>query len=110
MKRIHYVLAILLLNSVGSNALAEERGERLYTQNCMVCHADDGGGAMPGVSDLSENRAWSTLSESKLIARLKQGIKTPGSPVSMPPKGGNLELTDADLQVIISYMRASFLK
>ena len=75
----------------------------------MVCHADDGSGAMPGVSDLSENRTWSTIPESQLLTRLNKGIQTAGSAVSMPPKGGNPDLTDTDLIAIIAYMRKEFL-
>ena len=68
-------------------------GEELYMKNCMVCHADDGSGAMPGVVDLDENKAWSTIDEKILINRLKQGIQKPGAAISMPAKGGNPDLT-----------------
>ena len=81
----------------------------MYVQSCMVCHADDGSGSMPGVADLTLNRSWATEDESKLILRLKQGINSPKTEVTMPPKGGNPELSDNDLREIIRYMRASFL-
>lgn len=89
---------------------ADSRGEKLYMQNCMVCHADDGSGAMPGVLDLEENRAWSTMNKIKLLTRLKQGIQKTDESISMPAKGGNPNLTDKDLKEIINYMRQSFLK
>ena len=89
---------------------ADSVGEQLYMQNCMVCHADDGSGAMPGVLDLDENRAWSLIDDETLLTRLKQGIQKPGASISMPAKGGNPNLTDKDLKEIINYMRQSFLK
>lgn len=89
---------------------ADNFAEQLYSQNCLVCHAEDGKGAMPGIPDLQESRAWSTLTEQELLARLKQGIQTPGSVMMMPPKGGNPDLTDDNLREIIRYMREAFLK
>ena len=93
-----------------SGVKAATRGEKLYTQNCMVCHADDGSSAMPGVSDLNENRAWITMDEKTLLSRLKKGIQKPGATMVMPAKGGNQSLTDKDLEEIIRYMRQTFFK
>lgn len=106
-------IKLLLFSFVFFSAItvkAESTGERLYMNNCMVCHADDGSGAMPGVIDLEENRAWSMTESKTLLKRLKQGIQKPGAGISMPAKGGNPDLTDNDLNKIISYMRQSFLK
>ena len=89
---------------------AASRAEKLYLQNCMVCHADDGSGAMPGVSDLTENKAWSAISERLLLDKLKKGIQRDGASINMPAKGGNPNLTDNDLKEIIRYMRKSFLQ
>ena len=103
-------LAIICVFLFFSYAIkAEASAEQLYMQNCMVCHADDGSGAMPGVSDLTKNRNWSTIPESQLLARLNKGIQTASSAVNMPPKGGNPNLNDKDLIAIISYMRKEFL-
>jgi len=103
-------LVICFLMVLSLSVKAEDIGEQLFIQNCMVCHADDGGGAMPGVSDLTESHSWSTLPESQLLGRLKAGVLKPESSVSMPPKGGNSELTDDDLIKIIKFMKSEFLK
>lgn len=89
---------------------AESTGEKLYMNNCMVCHAADGSGAMPGVIDLDKNRTWAMVESKILLKKLKRGIRTPGARLSMPAKGGNPDLTDNDLNKIIHYMRQSFLK
>ncbi len=103
-----FFLCFIFIYSISVNAAT--RGEKLYLQNCMVCHADDGSGAMPGVLDLDENRAWSMIDDIKLLTRLKQGIQKPDASISMPAKGGNPNLTDKDLKEIIHYMRQSFLQ
>jgi mono/diheme cytochrome c family protein len=103
-----FFLCFIFIYTTAVNAAS--RGENLYRQNCMVCHADDGTGAMPGVSDLEKNRAWSTMDKIKLLTRLKQGIQKIDASMSMPAKGGNSDLTDKDLNEIINYMRQSFLK
>ncbi len=103
-----FFLCFIFIYSTSVNAAA--RGEKLYLQNCMVCHADDGSGAMPGVSDLTENKAWSVIDEGSLLVKLNKGIQKQGATMSMPAKGGNPDLTDKDLKEIINYMRQSFLK
>jgi len=105
-----YLVIVLAFSVIAFDVRAQPKAENLYAQNCMVCHGDDGSGAMPGVSDLTENRNWSTMNELKLVKRLKQGIQSPGATVSMPPKGGNPDLSDDDLKALIHYMRAEFLK
>ncbi|MFK5914495.1 MAG: cytochrome c [Woeseiaceae bacterium] len=103
-----FFLCSVFIYTTGVNAAS--RGEKLYMQNCMVCHADDGTGAMPGVLDLEENRAWSTMNKIKLLTRLKQGIQKSDGSMGMPAKGGNSNLTDKELNEIINYMHQSFLK
>jgi len=103
-----FFLCFVFMYTTAVNAATQ--GEKLYMQNCMVCHADDGSGAMPGVSDLTENKVWTTIDERSLLAKLKKGIQREGASVSMPAKGGNPDLTDKDLNEIINYMRQSFLK
>jgi len=89
---------------------ATSTGEQLYMKNCMVCHADDGSGAMPGVVNLEEDRAWSTLNEEILLKRLKQGIQKQDGSIGMPAMGGNPNLTDKELKEMIRYMRQTFIK
>lgn len=95
---------------ISFDAIAQTSAENLYSENCLICHGDDGSGAMPGVVDLTVNRRWATMNELALVERLKQGIQPPGAQMSMPPKGGNPDLTDNDLKALIRYMRTVFLK
>ena len=102
------IVNLIMLFSI--SAYAEKIGEKLYMQNCMVCHADDGSGAMPGVFDLTENRNWSTLPEKQLLDQMNKGIQKSGAAVNMPPKGGNPNLKDKEILTILSYMRKEFIK
>ena len=85
-------------------------GEELYMDNCMICHSDDGTGAMPGVSDLTLNRRWAEQPETRTVTEIKQGFDSPELAVSMPPKGGNPDLTDSDLLKIVHYMKSEFIE
>ncbi len=102
------IISLYLVLLFPSFSYASVSAEDLYLKNCMVCHAEDGSGTMPGVSDLQENLQWSKIEESKLLTRLKLGIQKTG--VSMPAKGGNPNLTDDDLLEIIRYMLKTFTK
>lgn len=103
-----FILCFVFLYMTNVNAASQ--GEKLYMQNCMICHADDGSGAMPGIFDLTENKAWSSIDEQSLLAKLKKGIQKEGTIMNMPAKGGNPNLTDKDLKEIMNYMRQTFLK
>jgi len=112
-KRVRSRFNLIILSfmlSIFLNVHADSSGKDLFNTSCMICHADDGSGAMPGVIDLTENRDWSRLPEKQLLANLNKGSQKPGSGLNMPPKGGNPNLTDKDLLLIISYMRKEFLK
>ena len=109
--KICILIINLLLFTFNANAdKLSMNGEQIYIKNCQVCHADDGSGAMPGVTDLTDNREWLTMPESKLLSRMNQGIQKDGAAVTMPPKGGNPDLTDADIKAVITYMRNTFSK
>lgn len=104
--RLFLCLIFIYIPGVSASSI----GEQLYMQNCMICHGDDGSGAMPGVLDLEKDRIWSTLDEAVLLTRIKQGIQNSDTGISMPAKGGNPNLTDNEIKEIIRYMRQSFLK
>jgi mono/diheme cytochrome c family protein len=99
------IIFLLLISS--NNAISAETmtGEQVYIGSCMVCHGDDGSGGMPGVPDLAENKTLSDGDEVLLITRIKEGIATPGAPVSMPPNGGNPDLTEQQLKLALEYIQ-----
>lgn len=101
------ILATLVICPV--SAMSATSGEDMYMTSCATCHGDDGTGEMPGVADLSINTQWTQMSDEKLIVHLSKGISRPGAAMTMPPKGGNPDLSNADLTKIITFMRKNII-
>lgn len=80
-----------------------------YSASCMACHGDDGSGVMPGVPDLSERDGALAKADEVLFQAIWAGSGDPASGVAMPPKGGNPDLSESDVQGLIDYMRSEFL-
>jgi len=89
-------------------AVGGEAGEKVYAQTCIACHGVNGKGAIPGVSDFTRVDGPLAKSDEALFASIRDGLATPGKPLSMPPKGGNPALSDDDIQAVIKYLRSSF--
>jgi len=73
------------------------KGEKLYDASCKLCHGNDTMGA-PRVGDAA---AWTTVMKKGMDKVLENAIKGTGG---MPPKGGNMDLSDADIKEIVDYM------
>ena len=109
--RVISAAAAAWLVSFGAPAVADDAvkaGETIYSQTCIACHGTDGKGTIPGVSDLTMADGPLAKSDETLIASIRDGLVTPGRPLSMPPKGGNPSLTDGEIQAVLEYLRASF--
>lgn len=102
-KSLFLFIFCLLLVSNGGLVSASE-AEEIYFRSCVVCHGDDGSGAMPGVPDLADSEALLTDSEQAIVARLKTGIQRPGG-IAMPPGGGDPNLTDEQLLSVLRYVK-----
>ena len=103
-------LAIVALASFVMPAIASgsEAGEKVYAQTCIACHGANGKGAIPGVSDFTKAGGPLTKADEVLIASIRDGLVTPGKPLSMPAKGGNPSLTDDEIRAVLAYLRSSF--
>ena len=99
------VAAAALLISTSVSA-AEPDGAALFNQTCVVCHGKNAQGAIPGVPDLTRKDGMLTESDAHLVASILNGVQTKGSPMAMPPKGGNPKLTPEDAIALVAYLRA----
>jgi cytochrome c5 len=79
------------------------KGEATYKQTCFACHA----AGVAGAPKLGDKAAWGP--------RIAQGNDTlymhsikgfQGKAGMMPPKGGNMSLSDADVKAAVDYMVA----
>ena len=84
-------------------------GKALYEGTCIACHGQDGRGTIPGVPDLADPKGRLTQADGVLKKHILEGFQSPGSPMAMPPKGGNPSLSEADVDNLLRYMRAGFM-
>lgn len=103
MSRSFIFAASLLLLGTTHAAIAQD-GKALYETTCVACHGPRAEGAIPGVPDLVKGGHLAE-SDEQLVADIIQGTQSKGSPLAMPPKGGNPTLTTADVQAIVTYMK-----
>ncbi len=85
-----------------------DAGGKVYNQTCVACHGENGEGAIPGTPDLTLKDGVLAQSESILLQHLLNGFQSPGSPMAMPAKGGDDELTIKDLRDVLTYMHRKF--
>lgn len=93
------------ISEIGKSALG---GEAVFNQTCVVCHGANGKGTVPGAPDFTSASGPLAKSDDVLIRHILEGFQSPGSPMSMPARGGNPKLTPADLQAALEYIRQTF--
>lgn len=83
-------------------------GQGIYTQTCVACHGADGSGGLPGVPDFTGKNSPLSKSDATLFKHIAEGFQSPGSPMAMPPKGGNPDLSAGDIESVLGYIRETF--
>jgi cytochrome c5 len=78
-------------------AAAGKTGEAVYSKACVACHSTGAAGA-PKVGDKT---AWEPRLAQGLDALVMSSLKGKGT---MPPKGGNTSLSDAEVKSAVEYM------
>ena len=72
-------------------------GKAIYTTACFACH----GTGAAGAPKLGDNAAWTGRLAQGGDALLNNAINGKGA---MPPKGGRMDLSDADIAAAVDYM------
>ena len=78
-------------------AAAAGKGEALYKQACMACHA----AGVAGAPKFGDKAAWAPRVGQGVAALTASVIKGKGA---MPPKGGAASASDADIRAAVEYM------
>lgn len=78
-------------------------GRDLFQTTCVACHGKDAKGVTGLGRDLTTSDFVTLQSDSALLAFLSTG--RPEALPPMPPRGGNPDLSDSDLNAIVTYMR-----
>ena len=73
------------------------KGEKQYNESCKLCHSTDKMGA-PEIGDVD---AWKKVTEKGVEKVIANAINGTGG---MPPKGGNMDLTDEEIKTIVEFM------
>lgn len=81
--------------TLGGYASAD--GQATYNSACMVCHA----AGVAGAPKLGDKAAWAPRLAKGIDVLYQSSIKGLNA---MPPKGGNMSLSDADVQAAVDYM------
>ncbi len=93
--------AIVLLLILGTSALPSAAraadGRTIYRQVCAVCHAN----GVANAPKLGDKAAWASRLSAGRAAMVTSVLKGKGQ---MPPKGGNVSLSDDDVKAALDYM------
>jgi cytochrome c5 len=73
------------------------KGQAVYKASCTVCHA----AGVAGAPKTGDKAAWAPRLKTGMDALYASSIKGKGA---MPPKGGNLALSDDDVKAAVDYM------
>ncbi|NII11199.1 cytochrome c [Oleiagrimonas sp. C23AA] len=85
-----------------------QAGSAVYHQTCVACHGENGKGQIPGTPDFTKSGGVLSLPTKVLQDRIVHGFQSNGSPMAMPPNGGNPTLTPKDVDNVIAYLRKTF--
>ncbi|OUR69260.1 hypothetical protein A9Q76_10070 [Arcobacter sp. 31_11_sub10_T18] len=73
------------------------QGEKIYNESCMACHANEALGAPV----LGDKDIWREITSKGIDVVYLNGINGINS---MPPKGGNMDLSEVQMKEVIDYM------
>ncbi len=85
-----------------------DTGKAVYETTCVACHGANGKGTVPGVPDFNKSKSPLVKADEELFANIKNGFQSPGSLMPMPPRGGNSNLSEADIQAVLNYLKVTF--
>ncbi len=83
-------------------------GKEIFEKTCIACHGADGKGAFPGTPDFTDSSGALSKSDDVLINHIINGFQSPGSPMAMPPKGGNPNLSAKDIAAVLKHIHETF--
>ncbi len=102
MSRFFLVIVLLALSFSDARAAYDlNSGKAVYDKACIVCHKT----GMGGTPKLGDKAAWTPRIAQGMDLLISKSIKGfQGKTGLMPAKGGNLELTDAQIGNSVAYI------
>jgi mono/diheme cytochrome c family protein len=96
-------------SNAGDEAPDPEYGKQTFAFTCATCHGTRGQGMPHQGAPLRDSKFIASADDNALLRFLQTGrpANDPAnrSGVPMPPRGGNLSLSDARLRDVIAYLR-----
>jgi len=83
-------------------------GMETYEKTCIACHGGNGKGTLPGAPDFTSSDGALSKTDEVLIDHITNGFQSEGSPMAMPPRGGNANLSATDISAVLKYIREAF--
>jgi len=83
-------------------------GKETYEKTCIACHGNDGKGTLPGTPNFTISGGVLSKTDEVLIDHITNGFQGADSPMAMPPRGGNANLSTADISAVLKYIREAF--
>lgn len=108
LKQIITVFLVLIGLSNANITMAD--GTEIYRSTCIACHGKGGQGVLPGVPNLTDSDGRLSKPENELFDNVVNGFQSPDSPMAMPPRGGNTDLSNEDVRRVLTYMKKEFMK
>lgn len=92
---------VYMVNAAGGNfresAAAKADGRTVYESTCMACH----GAGVANAPKFGDKKAWAVHLMHGTEHVYENALKGKGA---MPPRGGNLTLSDAEVKAAVDYM------
>ena len=91
--------------TVATNEEPVDMGLRVYNGLCISCH-----NGLPNIPKVGDKVAWEgriAQGMALLYERAIKGFISEGGLIAMPPKGGNMNLTDEEVKAAVDYMVAN---
>lgn len=82
-----------------------DMGLRVYNGLCISCH-----NGLPNIPRVGDKAAWETRITQGMALLYEHAIKgfiSEGGIIAMPPRGGNMNLSDAEVKAAVDYMVAN---
>lgn len=105
---VAFLAVWFLAGSASATALQTNRGESIFTNECIACHSPDGVGTMPGIPDLSGKEGPLSKPDEVLLKSILSGVETASTPIPMPPiKAGELS-AEEKARLVLTFIRSKF--
>ncbi|MDA8416302.1 MAG: c-type cytochrome [Betaproteobacteria bacterium] len=97
------VVAVMGL-SMAAGAHADAGLDLARKSGCLNCHAVDKKRVGPSYQEVAAKYKGQASAQARLVAKVTNGGSGVWGAMPMPPKGGNANLSEADIKVLVKWV------